>query len=456
MAVSLADIALDLRLITAEDQAIPAGQAAIIQRAMNAASLIVTTRAPAAPVVLSDQAIISIASYLYDKPTAAPGNRYSNAWTNSGASSMLAAYVSRSARPIGTADATGGAAPGGDGTIGVDATARAQAAAALAAAQAAAAVAAGKITSDEAIELINSRILEITHDADVVDGIIDGRLPGIARVMRVGWSQVSDVSADYFVRADDHPIDGAALGTTDGTVVPPFPPALVDDQSLFMQMWVAGDEETVALELSDNFVAGENLLPTFPHAGELEVDGVGGNVYISDSRQYARGADAMASALLPGALIYNELNFPAPVTIRTYAVNFDDNLDEIRAGLTAAVGRLSDEQPPLIRNNGNALAFWCEAGAFPTEVRTQFRGDTGNAQDIGPGTDSVFGYTLNAATGNPQAGANFGTNIISENNERPVRFRYGPFTQPKRCLQSRPTKAGYARRVFLYGRPCYR
>ena len=66
----------------------------------------------------------------------------------------------------------------------------------------------------------------------IVD-VVDGRLPAAAVAMRLGWSQSRTFIEGTFVRANNHPIDGAADGTTLGLNVPPFPPALASDASLY-------------------------------------------------------------------------------------------------------------------------------------------------------------------------------------------------------------------------------
>ena len=103
MAVSVGDLALDLRLIATATEAVPAGQTAILMRHLDAAAALVTERTSGAPDSLKDAAVIAVAAYLFDRPTASGGTRYASAWTNSGASDLLAAYIRRRAGVIGTA-----------------------------------------------------------------------------------------------------------------------------------------------------------------------------------------------------------------------------------------------------------------------------------------------------------------------------------------------------------------
>ena len=103
MAVSVNDLALDLRLISTETASLPAGQSAILTRHLAAAKALVSERTDGAPVALADQAVLAIASYFYDRPTAGGGTRFASAWRNSGASDVLGSYVRRRVGVIGTA-----------------------------------------------------------------------------------------------------------------------------------------------------------------------------------------------------------------------------------------------------------------------------------------------------------------------------------------------------------------
>ena len=63
MAVNVADLALDLRLIADLSVDVPAGQVAILTRHLAAASALVSERTSGAPEALADQAVLAIASY---------------------------------------------------------------------------------------------------------------------------------------------------------------------------------------------------------------------------------------------------------------------------------------------------------------------------------------------------------------------------------------------------------
>ena len=101
MAVTLADLAVDLRLITNPEDTIEPGQIIILTRLLAAAETLVSERASGAPDALKDSAVISLASYLYDRPTAGAAGRYANAFVNSGAASLLSNYIRRRAKAIG-------------------------------------------------------------------------------------------------------------------------------------------------------------------------------------------------------------------------------------------------------------------------------------------------------------------------------------------------------------------
>ena len=101
MAVTLADLAVDLRVITNPEDTIEPGQIVILTRLLAVAETLVSERAAGAPAALKDSAVISLASYLYDKPTAGAAGRYANAFVNSGAASLLSNYIRRRAKAIG-------------------------------------------------------------------------------------------------------------------------------------------------------------------------------------------------------------------------------------------------------------------------------------------------------------------------------------------------------------------
>ena len=109
--------------------------------------------------------------------------------------------------------------------------------------------------------------------------ILGGRSQGVAVAMRIGWNQTRQRLTSVFVRANDHPVDGAAVGTTAGLASPVFPPALATDATLYQHVWVATTASAVAAIRRAGVTATD-----FATAQALTVDGVAGVVYISNER----------------------------------------------------------------------------------------------------------------------------------------------------------------------------
>ena len=94
MAVNVTQLAAALRLgdgVTAPAEPL----LGILTRLLGVGDATVSLLAPDAPDVVKDEAVINYAAQLYDKPSAASGNRYAAAWRNSGAASLVAAWVVR-------------------------------------------------------------------------------------------------------------------------------------------------------------------------------------------------------------------------------------------------------------------------------------------------------------------------------------------------------------------------
>ena len=136
---------------------------------------------------------------------------------------------------------------------------------------------------------------------DIVN-TLNGRLPAPPVAMRLGWNQSRVMHAGIFTRANDHPIDGAAIGTTAGLAVPPFPPALDTDPTLYLGVWLAGDPDVAAIQRAAN-----DETANFP-AGDkraLTVDGTGGHYYPSRVRFTPKTGDLLR-VVVPGARILTE------------------------------------------------------------------------------------------------------------------------------------------------------
>ncbi len=114
MAVTVAQLAVELRIATDPDTPPDEPLASVLSRALRAAKAVVHERVnPATPEALRDIGVIAVASYLFDRPSAAPGARFANAWENSGAGAMLSRWMTRRAVAIGgeTEDEDGEAEP---------------------------------------------------------------------------------------------------------------------------------------------------------------------------------------------------------------------------------------------------------------------------------------------------------------------------------------------------------
>ena len=68
-------------------------QLSILNRLLGVGQAIVSLNAPLAPEAVADEAVIRVAAYLYDQPTAPQGDRYANAWRSSGAGALVARWV---------------------------------------------------------------------------------------------------------------------------------------------------------------------------------------------------------------------------------------------------------------------------------------------------------------------------------------------------------------------------
>ncbi len=182
MAVTVEELALDLRLIASTAEAVPGGLTTILSRNLGAATAIVEERASAAPEALKDAAIVAIAAYMFDRPSAPSGGRYADAWTQSGAAAMLTRYVRRRARAI-SGDQTG-FVPSGGGGPGVDELARAEAARAIGLAE--------DLQNDARIHVnfqyrpLNERVIALYTD---IAGAVGGQIRAIVEAVVPAWAR---------------------------------------------------------------------------------------------------------------------------------------------------------------------------------------------------------------------------------------------------------------------------
>ena len=132
--------------------------------------------------------------------------------------------------------------------------------------------------------------------------VFDGnRFPAVDIVLRLGWSQTQDFNQDVFIRADNHPLDGAAQGFTLGTQIPPFPPALIDDDSLYLHVWV-GSLRAGPIYFND----APDQIGAFTPLLEQELQGEEGAFSTSNQRLDPANSGYFISTDVPGELILGE------------------------------------------------------------------------------------------------------------------------------------------------------
>ena len=108
------------------------------------------------------------------------------------------------------------------------------------------------------------------------------RLPVGTIPLRLGWAQGRAPSDDIFIRAGNHPIDGAAVGTVAGLSIPVFPPALNSDVTLYLFIWIGTAIDNIAdIRLSGG---GGTLIGSISNGEAYTLEGVTGTVYVSEQR----------------------------------------------------------------------------------------------------------------------------------------------------------------------------
>ena len=184
----------------------------------------------------------------------------------------------------------------------------------------------------------------------VLNVLAGNRLPAGPVKMRLGWSQSRVFVAGTFTRAETHPTDGAAEGFSSGLIVPPFPPALATDTSLYLGVWIAGTEELIAIDRS-----GVDSLSAFPVADKIsiQVDGINGHYYPASAREAAPTTDNILSVVIPGDTVFTSAN------VSDWAKS--SNTDLIPAAKLPAGGGLveiiSKTNLHVSRNNPANLAY---------------------------------------------------------------------------------------------------
>ena len=264
----------------------PATEALLTRLLGSASALVGVYASPGTPVAVVEQSTILVASYLWDQPAAARGAGFATAWISSGASSIVEPWRIRRAGVL------SGEVPDTVPQVsGLDRADILAAALALIATWARA----GNTDAIPSPKLINA------SGGRASEPYSGTTLPGPAVAMRLGWEQTRSPLPIAFVRASNHPIDGAAAGNTDGLGIPPFPPALNTDQSLYLHIWLAGDPTIGGLTISDYTVG--NVSDLFPRVGALGVQGSAGVLYVSSDRLYPLGNSSVLSIRIPGESI---------------------------------------------------------------------------------------------------------------------------------------------------------
>ena len=92
MAVNVEELSAALR-IGDGSTATPEPTLSILTRLLGVGQAFVELRAEGAPDPIKDEAVIRMAAYLYDQPTAGAEGRFSDAWRNSGAAALVARWV---------------------------------------------------------------------------------------------------------------------------------------------------------------------------------------------------------------------------------------------------------------------------------------------------------------------------------------------------------------------------
>ena len=112
MALTVTDLAAALRLgdgTTAPEEPVNA----LLTRLLGVGQAFIDLLADGAPLPIQEEALIRFCGYLYDSPTAARRDGYSNAWRNSGAGALVARWVVRRIVDSDGVTPSGGTTPGG-------------------------------------------------------------------------------------------------------------------------------------------------------------------------------------------------------------------------------------------------------------------------------------------------------------------------------------------------------
>ena len=95
MGLSMKQLAVHLRVCADISDELQEPYQTILSQLHRWANDVVDSRAPSAPDVARDEAVIQLAGFLFDKPPASRSAGYANAWENSGSANILRPWTRR-------------------------------------------------------------------------------------------------------------------------------------------------------------------------------------------------------------------------------------------------------------------------------------------------------------------------------------------------------------------------
>ena len=249
-----------------------------------------------APDEALNMAATLLCGWLYDKPTTTGGFSFANAIKFSGAIRVLFPYKAHSVGLVGGRGVVAATAAG-IGTVGNPVTdvdiigdeleiTFADGSTESHTLPAGGGGGSGATTAEITTLIANHAAMPEIHHIQggsslIVGNIIEGRLPGTPIAMRMGWGETNPPMANVFVRDNNHPYDGAAVGTSELTYMPPFPPALAAEHTLFVFIWLEGSPVDAAIWVNPGLDNQGDFSAYFTDGDPLEVEGVAGTVYVS-------------------------------------------------------------------------------------------------------------------------------------------------------------------------------
>ena len=303
MAIGVGDLALSLRIITTPGESIQGGISSRLSRLLAVAESRVSAWAPNAPEDTRDEAGLVLASYLYDRPSVTSAG-YANAFTNSGAESLLSPWhVERAGIIRGNTDRAE-ATEGPGATPATPATTTPATATQVNPDQVNALIAAAVSSwaqTGNTEDIPVGKLDNVEPGSAGVISITDGRLPAPAVAMRLGWSETQTADPAVFIRAGNHPTDGASEGTTAGLETPVFPPALAAETKLYLHLWLAGTPTVTAIQTVGLFT--QDVTSLFSVGAPLTVDSVAGTFWSFSITLNVNGIGQTYDVISPGPLL---------------------------------------------------------------------------------------------------------------------------------------------------------